>query len=101
MLHQNRGASAISKAIDSLYDYTEMHFQWEEASFDRIAYTNKDQHCLSHQHLLKELLLKKQTLQQGDNKAVVQFLEGINKWLLGHVHNDDKRFAEQYLKYEK
>lgn len=95
--HDREGAREGLKApFDFLKDYTRLHFKTEERLMERLGFPDLQHHRKSHHHLFDEvtrLVFRSQTHGVVIHTDVLPLLQ---TWLLGHILEEDRAFAEFY-----
>ena len=85
----------ISKTLEFLLDYTEMHFSTEEKFMQESSYTEYQDHKAKHDALrstLKNLVADYQD--EGATHDLAQAIETlIGNWLIEHICNVDQKFG--------
>jgi len=94
MAAQKRSNSAIANALQTLIEYTQVHFQWEENYFESYGYPNSDEHKQSHKALIEELIGHQKKIKVANIKEIDHELEQLNNWLINHIEHSDKDYAE-------
>ncbi|NLI57580.1 MAG: hemerythrin family protein [Clostridium sp.] len=96
---QNKGRQEVSKMIDFLEEYVEIHFTSEEKLHIKNLYPEYKGHKLLHAKFVKNFEeLKKKFEDEG---PTLQFVGMVNKfvveWLIHHIGTADKAFGN-YMK---
>jgi len=90
---QNYSVESISQALDVLISYTEVHFNWEEQFFDSYQYPKSIEHKKHHVQLIKDLREHHKNIALGEQKNIDKELSFLNDWLINHVKNGDRDYA--------
>ena len=90
---QNHSNKSISRALDILITYTEVHFEWEEKFFDSYQYPKSQEHKKHHSLLIQELRDHQKNITIGDQSAVTKELSQLNNWLIEHIKHGDRDYA--------
>ncbi|HHX17738.1 MAG TPA: hemerythrin family protein [Clostridium sp.] len=93
---QNKGRQEVSKMIDFLEEYVEIHFTSEEKLHLKNLYPEYKGHKLLHGKFIKNFEeLKKKFENEG---ATLQFVGMVNRfvveWLINHIGTADKAFGK-------
>ena len=81
--------------IDTIYNYSVIHFMAEEGILKTYEYKNIDHHKELHKKLLLEMdRIKRSLMKDNDPKPLLDFLK---KWWIGHINNEDKQYAPMVL----
>lgn len=86
------GKEVISSVTRQLQQYTQTHFQQEEALLRKTNYPQLASHQQLHRKFTEdvEALAKK----AGEGRAnSVQTLDMLNEWLLSHIQKADKAYS--------
>lgn len=87
--------SVAERALDSLVEYTMLHFQHEEMYFDDWAYPDEAAHRIAHQELRAQVLEYRAALTaKGGIEMALELIVFLRFWLLGHIMADDKKFCQ-------
>ena len=90
-----RSSEAIAKSLDSLIDYTGVHFKWEEEFLESHNYSGLAAHRQEHAKLLSELRQYQKELEVTNLNEVDNVLKKLNNWLVGHIQNSDADYARE------
>ena len=78
--------------IDTIYDYTKIHFQLEEDFLRKSNYPNIEYHHSLHDELYGKLkILGKKNVFAKDSH---QFMGFLKKWWIDHICHEDQLFKE-------
>jgi len=77
---------AVRRRLDSLAEFTRLHFETEHRLMEQYAYPGAAAHDLEHERLL-EVLRHGGGLNQGNELLALQ---NTKDWLLGHIMHADK-----------
>lgn len=75
---------------------TRDHFLSEEALMNSVAYPKLEEHILEHKMLLAELRDYIRAICSGKESLDQEILLELKHWLLGHIIDADRHFAEYY-----
>ncbi len=85
----------VKLILSELYDYTKTHFAHEEVLMQAIEFYDLDSHILLHRQIEQEMHTFIKSLSviglESFEEKLALFIE---KWLIYHVINDDRRIAE-------
>ena len=89
-VNECRADSGIRGALTELLDYTDAHFDREEALMRRHGYPGCDAHKALHDSFVRQLRDVNDVLDAGGGKGA--FVLGfLAKWLSGHILGVDKQ----------
>ena len=97
----HRSGEAIAQALDSLIQFTEVHFEWEEKLFDSYEYPQSSQHKASHRQLVIDLRQHQKNIQLGSLEEVDKELNALNDWLIKHIEHSDQDYAKHIKQSER
>lgn len=95
-VRNNKGRSHIEKTLESLTEYTVLHFVAEEVLMGAVGYPFLDDHKEKHNGLVTQINDFKTRVLEGEyisNQEMLQFLYG---WLIGHIQKEDLKCTELY-----
>ncbi len=85
--------AGISIVLDELVDYTLSHFTFEETLMEEAGYPFIRAHKKVHQLFEKRIADYVQRFKMGEDISV-ELLNTLRAWLLNHIRNDDKDYAD-------
>ena len=104
-LEGKRGGDLLAKALDSLYDYTNYHFEREERILGALDYEDLEAHQKAHEELKTQLVEVRskivaaaganESVPEVERKALAQLLRN---WLVEHIVGMDLPFKPYMLK---
>lgn len=96
---QETRASDCKPIIMELYQYTQVHFNAEEAIMEKSNYHSLDAHKKMHLNLILNLTdLSEQFNDSEESKDDLAALFG--NWIINHILNEDLRFANYIASLE-
>ena len=96
-IHKHRGSAACRKILDSLADYTKIHFTVEESLMRVSGFPGFEAHRRDHEDLISQVATLQEKLDAGQAKITFELLHFLKQWLLHHIVGDDKRFGGYFL----
>lgn len=96
-----RSGEAIAQALDSLIQFTEVHFEWEEKLFDSYEYPESSQHKAAHRQLVMDLRQHQKNIQLGSLEEVDNELNALNDWLIKHIEYSDQDYAKHIKQHKR
>ena len=88
-------SSLYSCIIDTLYNYSSIHFATEEEMLKECEYEGIEKHKEFHKKLLLEMeMIKREVSKANDPKPLYEFLK---KWWLDHINSKDRRYVPPVL----
>ena len=92
-MRMGKGQEAVEEILNELLEYTQTHFQDEEALLEKTNYP----HLAAHQQMHRTFVTKVQTLQNlaktGKRAHAMQVLSLIRDWLFHHIQKADKQYS--------
>lgn len=92
-MRAEEGRSIVGEIIESLVDYTEIHFSREEAEMERLGYYDRHGHRREHQALLEQVQTFKARFDKSEASLSIELLEFLSSWLSNHIRNADRAMA--------
>ncbi|HNY64043.1 MAG TPA: bacteriohemerythrin [Deltaproteobacteria bacterium] len=94
-IQEGEGAEVLKPTLQTLMQYTNIHFRTEEALMKRAGYPEFDSHVLLHEKLIEQTKSTAyECLSSSDAEPALRFLK---EWWLNHINNTDRQYAP-YLK---
>lgn len=81
-------------AIQSLIDYTETHFAFEEDRLRQCGYPELDEHIEQHRTLVAEVFRQWERVEKEGADVAREVVETIERWIIDHINISDFKFAE-------
>ena len=99
MIQDNVGQSVV-QIFNQLYDYTQYHFQSEEAAHEQYGYPDRQAHAIAHQALIEKMKDLNQRFHQDNSTSPEELMDLLTDWVFGHIRGSDMRF-KTYLQERK
>jgi hemerythrin-like metal-binding protein len=93
LLRRRTEPELVRKTLGQLVDFTSVHFLSEELMMRLHAYPQHDAHKLEHGRLTDQVAEIKNKVEAGDGGAALELVDGLHKWLVGHIKSHDQAFA--------
>ena len=85
----------ILRVVQELKDYTKYHFQHEEQYMMSIGYKRLLSQKVDHQDFIEKLdSFDTSSLDENQKASLLELLQFLNDWLVGHIYKKDKLIAE-------
>ncbi len=85
----------ILQVIQELKDYTKYHFQHEEEYMISIGYKRLLSQKVDHADFIEKLdNIDTTSIDENQRDILLDLLEFLNSWLIGHIYKKDKLIAE-------
>lgn len=81
------------QALDELLDYTEYHFQREEALMIRHGYADFEVYKAQHDHMRNQVKRHLERYREHGRSALPPLVNHLKVWLLQHIAGTDRRLA--------
>ena len=89
----------LTHILASLYQHTCAHFEHEERLMADIDYSGLQSHHDEHRMLLAELKSFVRQIENGTAFFDLRSLLALRDWLVVHIVDSDRSFAEEYRRY--
>ncbi|MFI5399659.1 MAG: bacteriohemerythrin [SAR324 cluster bacterium] len=90
-------AQRVAGRIDEIASLTRQHFAAEERLMEQTSYRELERHRAEHRSLLEQISKAKENYAHGAISAV-DLCTTLAHWLLDHIAQSDKPFAEHFNK---
>jgi hemerythrin len=97
---QEKKQKAVGDVVSEMIDYTISHFAFEESLMEDAKYKFFKAHKRIHDLLIKRAGEYKERWSSGEDIAD-ELYDVLHRWLLNHIHNDDRAFAPSVIKRMK
>ncbi|MEJ5274143.1 MAG: bacteriohemerythrin, partial [Spirochaetota bacterium] len=88
-----KGRLIICDILDELLNYSNYHFNAEEAIMKEINYPYYDQHKDEHEVFISEVNELVSTYKNGNYDVTVKTLDFLYYWILNHILASDKKIS--------
>lgn len=95
---EGRGEILIEKTIESLKDYTTVHFDTEEQFMLYHSYPGYTEHRKKHENLKRQFARIEQENQQDSSQLTIKISHFLTNWLIYHIKDEDLRMIEYCCK---
>ena len=93
----HRSRAEVSAVLDELVDYTMSHFAFEESLMEEAGYAYVNAHRKVHQLFAKRVADYQQRF-ATDEDITGELINTLRAWLVNHIKNDDRDYAEDVLR---
>jgi len=87
-----KGRAILGQIVTELGDYTQTHFQAEEALMEQANYPALDGHRAEHRRFIAQVSQYKKDLEAGTGNAVA-VAEFLKDWLTKHIRRLDQSYS--------
>jgi hemerythrin len=86
----------VARVFNTLIEYTEMHFKFEEHLLEKIGYGDLKAHKKQHQAFINKVNAAKGNyeLSRNSEKVLDEILDFLKEWLLKHILKEDRAYAD-------
>ena len=88
-MSQGAANDVLSKVLNSLVDYTIIHFNTEEEMFKSYNYPDYQAHKNEHDKV-KEFQSK---FKEGKSTITYELMDFLSDWLINHILDSDKKYS--------
>jgi hemerythrin-like metal-binding protein len=92
-MRMGKGQDVVNQVVTELLDYTNTHFQDEEALLQKANYPQLEAHREMHRIFVKKVQSLQSQAQMGKRVNAAQLLSLIRDWLVNHIQKADKRYS--------
>jgi hemerythrin-like metal-binding protein len=92
-MRMGKGQDVVNQVVTDLLDYTNTHFQDEEALLQKANYPQLEAHQEMHRIFVKKVQSLQSQAQMGKRVNAAQLLSLIRDWLVNHIQKADKRYS--------
>jgi len=85
---------AVSKIIDELAAYTDLHFATEEALFDKLKFPGADEHKAEHYKIKVKIIKFLSNKDEDPFKVGYELLDVLEDWLFNHMAKMDSKYVK-------
>lgn len=84
----------INDILDSMIEYTEYHFKFEEDLFRKFGYPQHEEHAAIHGLFVAKTLDFKQKLTEGTTTVTYDIMYFLRDWLIEHIQGEDVKYVD-------
>jgi hemerythrin-like metal-binding protein len=92
-MRMGKGQDVVNQVVTDLLDYTNTHFQDEEALLQKANYPQLEAHQEMHRIFVKKVQSLQSQAQMGKRVNAAQLLSLMRDWLVNHIQKADKRYS--------
>jgi len=86
--------AALGIALNQLYEYTKLHFSFEESLMSQYGYQGTEEHKANHHMFINKLEKLKVNVSCGYTMLGMEMISFLRLWITEHIMKDDKSYAE-------
>ncbi len=87
-------ANEVRELIERLVDYTQRHFQSEEALMEQYGFPGRLEHQAEHQRLLAQIVDAARAMQLGEPVHLRTMVGYVRQWFVTHTEGIDRVLGE-------
>ena len=92
-LMHGRGREQVRELLDTLIEFTRMHFWSEEQLMEQTGFPGLSEHRAEHQRLLRLFRESAHLVQQGDKVRMRPLLGSLRDGYLEHIGGPDQQYG--------
>ena len=96
-IQQNSSNELLSDIFDTLIDYSNTHFSYEEELLEQSGYPGFEKHKAQHKEMLRRIIELQDLWKKGEVDVGPETLKFLVDWLREHILKSDKEYSE-YLR---
>lgn len=89
-----QGEVLVKKTLESLKDYTTVHFDTEEEFMLRHNYAGYQQHHIKHEALKNQVLKFEQENHHNLSQLTIEVSHFLTDWLIHHIKDEDRKMIQ-------
>ena len=89
-----RDPAQLSRLLDGLIEYTNIHFMSEQLIMRQHVYPGLPAHEAEHDQLMEQMRDFQKRIGSGERTLVADDLSGLRDWVLRHIRTKDTAFAQ-------
>jgi hemerythrin len=92
------GKDVLGNILDSLIDYTKVHFAHEEKFFAQTGYQEAAAHKHEHEALTKQVVEIQGKYKSGAISTLsIEVMQFLKNWLVKHIQIEDKKYGPHLI----
>jgi len=93
-MKEGHSKESLGKILDSLVDYTKVHFAHEERFFAQTHYADLAAHKKEHDDLTRQVLEVQAKYRSGATGTLsLEVMNFLKNWLVNHIQGSDKKYG--------
>jgi hemerythrin len=89
-----RDPAQLSRLLDGLVEYTNIHFMSEQLIMRQHVYPGLPAHEAEHDQLMEQMRDFQKRIGSGERTLVADDLSALRDWVLRHIRTKDTAFAQ-------
>ncbi|BFM41068.1 bacteriohemerythrin [Synechocystis sp. LKSZ1] len=91
---EGQGKTLLKQTIQSLYDYTNVHFSTEEEYMRSHDYPGYQEHRQKHEDLKKRVLEFQEEFSHQTSQLTIHLSHFLTNWLIEHIQKEDLKMIQ-------
>lgn len=92
------GKETLGNVLDSLVEYTRVHFAHEEKFFAQTGYKEAVLHKKEHDELTKQVIEIQGKYKSGAISTLsIELMQFLKNWLVKHIQIEDKKYSPHLI----
>lgn len=97
-VEKGQGQFAVTRVLERLRQYTQVHFAYEETLFKIYKYEEADTHKHAHYAFVNVVQECERRHMKGESGVAADLLKYLKGWLADHILVEDKAYAAVLVK---
>ncbi len=93
-MKEGQANNIISKVLLDLSNYAKIHFQSEEALFEKYNYPEKITHKKEHDAFAKKVEKYIDDYKNGKTNLSIEVINFLTHWLINHIQKSDRAYSD-------
>ncbi|NOU20061.1 MAG: hemerythrin family protein [Bacteroidales bacterium] len=98
-INKHSNDELILNLINSMKNYTVMHFSTEEKYMLQYKYPHYDQHRVEHQNFVSKVNEFEKKVKSGKIIVSYEITSFLKDWLKNHIQDTDKKYSDFFVKH--
>lgn len=81
------------QTLDSLVEYIDYHFSFEEEYLKDLNYAQLDKHCQIHKNFSSKVKTLQQDIVSGNMVFTSSLIKLLRNWIVDHILKEDKAYS--------
>ncbi|MBK8907534.1 MAG: hemerythrin family protein [Rhodospirillales bacterium] len=87
---QDRPAADVDEILETLLEYSKVHFTSEQLLMRLHAYPGYQAHLAEHDDAVEKVEHLREAVRAGRTALTIEVLDGITHWLVEHIRRTDR-----------
>ncbi|BHH84188.1 bacteriohemerythrin [Desulforhopalus sp. 52FAK] len=81
------------QTLNSLVEYIDYHFSFEEEYLEELNYALLEKHCQSHKNFSSKVKTLQQDILSGNMVFTSSLIKLLRNWIVDHILKEDKAYS--------